>query len=152
MKCFEKLQVNGVNASLGQPSGPDKWRGLGSGLRRLVVWQFCIHTSTAGEAVTMITRCLAHRTKRRRHPCCYPFFGRLCLAASHDFENHMIWHACCRSACFFRFLTRWFSDRMVGKLVGAATLCKLSTTTLRWWTQSWVSRLDVGALKVWQKS
>eukprot|EP00434_Breviolum_minutum_P029710 symbB.v1.2.026265.t1/scaffold2611.1/size89775/9 len=37
---------------------PDKWRGLGSGPRRLVVWQFCIHTSTAGEAVTMITRFL----------------------------------------------------------------------------------------------
>lgn len=55
---------------------------------------------------------------------------------------------CCRFACFFRFLTWWFSDTVVGKLVGAATLCKLSTTTLRWWTQSWVSRLDVGALKV----
>ena len=39
--------------------GPDKWRGLGSGRRQLVVRQFCIHASTAGEAVTMITRCLA---------------------------------------------------------------------------------------------
>lgn len=37
---------------------PDKWRGLGSGRRQLVVWQFCIHASTAGEAVTMITRFL----------------------------------------------------------------------------------------------
>ncbi|CAE7707530.1 unnamed protein product [Symbiodinium pilosum] len=42
-------------------SPPTEWRGLGSRLsqrRHLVVWQFCIHTSTAGEAVTMITRFL----------------------------------------------------------------------------------------------
>ncbi|CAJ1351401.1 unnamed protein product, partial [Effrenium voratum] len=40
------------------PGRPElKWRGLGSS-RRLVVWQFCIHTSTAGEAVTMINRFL----------------------------------------------------------------------------------------------
>ncbi|CAE7301556.1 unnamed protein product [Symbiodinium sp. CCMP2456] len=37
---------------------PHEWRGLGAPKQHLVVWQFCIHTSTAGEAVTMITRFL----------------------------------------------------------------------------------------------
>eukprot|EP00931_Biecheleriopsis_adriatica_P123432 TRINITY_DN98479_c0_g1_i1.p1 TRINITY_DN98479_c0_g1~~TRINITY_DN98479_c0_g1_i1.p1 ORF type:complete len:697 (+),score=140.47 TRINITY_DN98479_c0_g1_i1:48-2138(+) len=42
------------------PGPPRQWRGLGGGTARphIVVWQFCIHTSTAGEAVTMITRFL----------------------------------------------------------------------------------------------
>lgn len=40
---------------------PPNWRGRGGGARRprLSVWQFCIHTSTAGEAVTMISRFLS---------------------------------------------------------------------------------------------
>ncbi|CAE7514041.1 RPL37A [Symbiodinium natans] len=39
---------------------PGEWRGLGAQVsqRHLIVWQFCIHTSTAGEAVTMISRFL----------------------------------------------------------------------------------------------
>lgn len=39
---------------------PPGWRGRGRGAARprLDVWQFCIHSSTAGEAVTMITRFL----------------------------------------------------------------------------------------------
>ena len=42
---------------------PGEWRGLGAQVsqRHLIVWQFCIHTSTAGEAVTMISRSLSKK-------------------------------------------------------------------------------------------
>lgn len=48
--------------SLPFETSPAAWRGRGAGPTppRIIVWQFCIHTSTAGEALTMISRHLSH--------------------------------------------------------------------------------------------
>merc|ERR1711964_649917 len=65
----------------------------GEGPRRptVVVWQFCIHTSTAGEAVTMITRFLHAEFDIRFHGnsvavnLCGNYYPSLC-APPEDYE------------------------------------------------------------------
>eukprot|EP00933_Yihiella_yeosuensis_P033557 TRINITY_DN27235_c0_g1_i1.p1 TRINITY_DN27235_c0_g1~~TRINITY_DN27235_c0_g1_i1.p1 ORF type:complete len:687 (+),score=79.33 TRINITY_DN27235_c0_g1_i1:83-2143(+) len=70
---------------------PRHWRGRGSGPSRphIVVWQFCIHTSTAGEAVTMITRFLKEdydvefRGNSLARQICKNYYPSMCAEGRH---------------------------------------------------------------------